>query len=816
MTGHTNLIQLEPGTTGFYRMIADYTVDWEEWLAPTGCYLYVSPSSQQITGFPPAAFIDSPLLMQEIVHPDDRQQFCEHHQKVLNGQEGACELEFRILHQDGSTRWISHFCQPIFSPDGAWLGQRGSNRDITSRKYAEEQLRESLQTIMALLNAPIDIACLVDTEGRILLANRPMAETFGHTPETIKGQLLWDFFTSVQQEVRRKLLAQVIESRQMVRIVDSTGERQYDSTLCPIFGPDHQVSRIAILSRDISERIKTEAELEQHVTERTTELEQANLELKSEITMRKQAEAVLLQQNEYIKSIVNTAQVIMVILAPNGQIVQINPYMEKLSGYSNAEMLGKDWHDTFIPQGDREALRKLLKETMNGRRVSGKINTIIAKDGRERQIEWENAILQDDSQQIVGLLSTGQDVTDRLAAEINIRQHAARAEALARVAAGINTRLDLKGVLQNIVDEIISVASYPVCIVMLYEEASDRLYTAAAAYRSGIIPQPVNEISRTSFEALVQQKSFLIIPDAQAVDMPAHQNTIQDLSIRSVVVMPMYEADALLGCLLVSTRGDTQPPEDNEIMLLRALADQAATAIANARLFEQVLEARQRLAVLSQRLVDVQESERRDLARELHDEIGQMLTSLNLNLDIISRILQRPDATRQAIEAEIEQARHQAQDLLARVRELSLDLRPALLDDMGLLPALLALFERFTAQTDIRVSFKHSNLIRRYPAKVETAAFRIIQEALTNIARHTGEKQASVRLWANASCLKLQIEDKGAGFNVQQVLAGAKTSGLSGMYERAASCDGWLEIESEPGMGVCLSAEFPIQTIGTE
>jgi len=122
---------------------------------------------------------------------------------------------------------------------------------------------------------------------------------------------------------------------------------------------------------------------------------------------------------------------------------------------------------------------------------------------------------------------------------------------------------------------------------------------------------------------------------------------------------------------------------------------------------------------------------------------------------------------------------------MERVRSLSLALRPTMLDDLGLLPALLWQFERYTAQTSIRVICEHRGLDQRFPPDVETTAYRIAQEALTNVARHAGVVEVTVQLWADQEILAVQIIDHGRGFDPAITLAGGMSSGLSGMQERA-------------------------------
>ena len=147
-------------------------------------------------------------------------------------------------------------------------------------------------------------------------------------------------------------------------------------------------------------------------------------------------------------------------------------------------------------------------------------------------------------------------------------------------------------------------------------------------------------------------------------------------------------------------------------------------------------------------------------------------------------------------------------EITAKVRNLSLNLRPSMLDDLGLLPALLWHFEHYMEQTHVRVTFYHDGIDRRLPADVETAAYRIVQEALTNVARHAGVNQATVRCSANESRLLIQVEDHGKGFDSEAALRSHSTSGLSGMHERATLLGGHLTIDSQPGAGTCATVEL--------
>jgi signal transduction histidine kinase len=221
-------------------------------------------------------------------------------------------------------------------------------------------------------------------------------------------------------------------------------------------------------------------------------------------------------------------------------------------------------------------------------------------------------------------------------------------------------------------------------------------------------------------------------------------------------------------------------------------------------LIAQVSAGRERLASLSRQLVEVQERERRHIACELHDEIGQTLTGLRIMLQLLD--VSTPEAARQGLG----EAQALVGDLLARVRDLSLNLRPTMLDDLGLLPALLWHFDRYQAQTGVVVAFRQTGLEGRFNATIETAVYRLIQEALTNVARHAGVAEVQVQVWCDAETIRVEVVDHGRGFDVAAQLQAHDSCGLLGMRERADLLGGRFALDSAPGQGTCLSAEFAL------
>ena len=221
-----------------------------------------------------------------------------------------------------------------------------------------------------------------------------------------------------------------------------------------------------------------------------------------------------------------------------------------------------------------------------------------------------------------------------------------------------------------------------------------------------------------------------------------------------------------------------------------------------------LLKANLRLHALSSRMLEIQEQERRQLARELHDEIGQVLTAVKIDLQMLN-LRAGPEPTKYSTEQSIQLV----EEALQRVRSLSLDLRPSQLDDLGLQAALRWYFDRQSRNVGLEIQFIGELPQERLDSSVETACFRIAQEALTNVIRHAEAQLVCVRLCVHKGEIELIVEDDGKGFDVSaaQVRAvNGQSLGLLGMEERAELAGGRMELRSSLGGGTHVRASFPL------
>jgi PAS domain S-box-containing protein len=214
----------------------------------------------------------------------------------------------------------------------------------------------------------------------------------------------------------------------------------------------------------------------------------------------------------------------------------------------------------------------------------------------------------------------------------------------------------------------------------------------------------------------------------------------------------------------------------------------------------------ERLQELSRRLFQVQEDERRHLARELHDQMGQALTAAKLNLQAAQRLKERG-----LIARKLDDSVAVLETLLQQTRQISLDLRPPLLDDLGLVPALRWYLDQQAQRAGLRIEFSADPALERMSPEIETACFRVAQEALTNVVRHARAQTVSVELHRTPEALHLVVRDDGIGFDVMTAEQGASL-GLLGMRERVALLAGEMDCKSAPGRGTEIHAFFPVRT----
>ena len=272
---------------------------------------------------------------------------------------------------------------------------------------------------------------------------------------------------------------------------------------------------------------------------------------------------------------------------------------------------------------------------------------------------------------------------------------------------------------------------------------------------------------------------------------------------RAQIIQPLLAPQRELGALVLASFSNPYAFTEDDLDFLGAICTQAALAICNAQLLAELHRDKANLEELSRRIIRSQEDERRRISRELHDEAGQALTAIKLNAELLASKLPTGAADLRQIARD---TANLASSLINEIRRIAAALRPAMLDDLGLLPTLRWYAKNIENRYSLKVRLINEGLNKRLDPTFEATVYRIVQEALTNVVRHAQANQASVKLQCSGAGLKITISDDGRGMDPSAATVG---TGLIGMRERAHLFGGTLRIESEPSKGTVLTVSFP-------
>jgi len=368
-------------------------------------------------------------------------------------------------------------------------------------------------------------------------------------------------------------------------------------------------------------------------------------------------------------------------------------------------------------------------------------------------------------------------------------------ESLNEIGNALASEIELEPLLSLVARRLRELVDARLVLIALPE--GDALRVAAAegeAARYGVAGMRLEFGGSKAGRVLERGRSERI--DSVLEDPEIDQQAARRLGVHSALFVPLVARGRGIGVVIAHDKsGPTPSFTDDDLRLAETLAARAATAV---DLSERV--SRDTL----RRVVEAQELERKRLARELHDETGQALTSILLGLKPLEQAAATDDDRAAAASL-----RELVVSTLQDVRRLAVELRPSALDDFGLVPALERLADTFRGQTGMHVDLESNLGEERLPGDVETVLYRIVQEALTNVVKHARANRVSILLTAKDGAVAAVVEDDGLGFDPQAT--GDSGLGLVGMRERVGLVGGRLQIESAAGAGTTVVAQVPLR-----
>ncbi|MDP2916538.1 MAG: GAF domain-containing protein [Dehalococcoidia bacterium] len=394
------------------------------------------------------------------------------------------------------------------------------------------------------------------------------------------------------------------------------------------------------------------------------------------------------------------------------------------------------------------------------------------------------------------------------------KQRTRELEGLNAIALTICQSLDLDTILSGSLQRVMELIGMEIGGILLLD---DRTKTLAYRVHNGLSDSSVKDSERLkidhSIEGKVAKSGDPVILDNVSDEQTSVHPMLAAENVRAFVCFPLRSKDKIIGVLNLASR---KPRNFTAVdrQLLYSIASQISIAIENARLYEEVRDKEKVLTELLKHSISAQEEERKRIARELHDETSQALTTLAIGLETIAK---SPPTEIEQLQVLLKRNQELAIKTLDDVHRLILDLRPSILDDLGLVPAVEWYAKNRLEPKKVKVHIETSDIDRRPPPHIEVALFRIAQEAISNIAQHAKAEFASISLGFNPDFITLSVEDDGVGFDRSEVFSsnnGKRGLGLLGMKERVEVLGGKFQIQSEPGMGTQIAIEIPISWNG--
>jgi PAS domain S-box-containing protein len=672
-----------------------------------------------------------------LIVPWERRSEEEDILRRLAGGERVDHFETERKRKDGATVDVSLMISPIRDAAGSVIGASNVARDITERRRVERALSEQAR----LLDLSNDAIFVRDGEDRVTYWNKAATELYGFTREEALGRVTHELLQT-QFPAHLGMI-----NEQLHRDERWNGELVHTRK---------DGAKVIVVSRWVLDRRANANALR-------------ILETNSDITQRKRTEKALRESEERFRAIVETTPECVKLVSADGTLLHMNkPGLEMVGARSADEVVGKNVYDLIAPE-DRDRFKAFNESICRGKQGSLQFD-IVGLDGKRRHMETHAAPLRNPDDTLVHLAVTA-DISERKQAEELLRTSEERFRAL------VNASSDV-----------------------IYRMSPDWSEMRDLDGR-GFIP----DTGKPTKDWLNQY----IPPDDQALLLETIRDAVQKRSMFELEHR-VRRTDGTLGWTysravpLLNVNGEIQEwfgaasdvtarkeAEENFRKLAQTL--DAEVRARTRELEEQSKQVRE----LSWRLLTSQDEERRHIARELHDSAGQTLTVLGISL---AQLLQKTGRNAPELASEAEQIQETVQQLHREIRTTSYLLHPPLLDESGLYSAISWFLQGLLERSGLEVHLDISREFGRLPRDMELVIFRLVQECLTNIHRHSESETASIRIVRESNQITLDIRDQGNGMSparLAEIQLGRSGVGIAGMRERLRQFEGTMNIESD-------------------
>ncbi len=755
--------------------------------------------------------------------------------RAVTRGETVIDEEINIESFDGAPKVILNSAVPLLDEKNTIRGAIVVNQDITQRRQIEKELIQTNELQGRYFNSIDSLIAYMDRDFNFVRVNEAYARSAGHPAEYFNGKNHFDLYPHAENQA---IFSKVVETGEPFSVLEKPfeypefperGVTYWDWSVEPVKGSTGAVEGVVLSLVDVTERKRAELQLE-HKNKELLDLSDAEHKLR-----------ILAEGLVQASLIVNTS------LEPDTVLREILEQIRKTIPFQGAKImllegkslhvasfLGYEDHPESIPSlGKPFSLENypLLQQVCASRQpvnVDSSSGHPVWVD--EPGLDWVHSFLSVPlhlGEEVIGITNLNsefpgafsQEAVDKLlafsapAALALHNAHLYKAESTARQAAetlsaaaqALTKSLDLEQVIHTLLDHIQAVVDSGTARVTFLED--ETTLTVRATRRHGqpagqdhLPTFPTDGMTNSAVHRIMSARKSFIFPNSLPV---AQVEQLELEQIGNWLIVPIIASDNAIG-LVEMGKATNDRFSTQQIQWVEALVGQAAVALQNAWLFQQVRAGSERLQSLARKLVEVQEKERYHIARELHDDAGQALSLLKLNL---GRLEQDADCP-QHVRLRLDELKGVTDGVLENLHRLAIDLRPTALDHLGLVVA-LEQYAKSLNSDKLTVRFKATGFEGdRLPQDVETSLYRIVQEALTNVLRHAQAKNVGVLLQRGEGKVKVFVEDDGVGFD-NALPDNNQRLGLVGMQERAEMFGGTLTLESSPGKGTAVIVEVP-------
>jgi len=762
---------------------------------------------------------------------------------AIEQQDFLSDFEFRMKRENGQVFVTEHSVLPLKDDRGSRTGWVSIVRDITERKHAEEALRESEEKYRDLFENAQEGIITIDLKARITSANK-LVEEYGFKRKDLIGKELFDFvpeYDRARAVSDFEILVSGKALKGQMNVITPRGIITVEYRDNPIVRQGQVIGVQAILT---------------------------------DITERKRAEQLVRKERDKAQKYLDVAAVMLVAIDSEQRVGLINKKGCEILGYSEDEILGKNWFVNFLPERVRGQVMAVFDRVMNNEADGPEYyeNPVLAKDGQERLIAWHNTILRDEKGEVIATLSSGEDITEQIKAKKEIENlarfpsenpypvmrisnddtvlyaNSASIELLRDNQSGIGQpapkqwqqwikkALETGSVERREVEHagrVFALRAAPIKnahYVNLYgvditdRKKAERQLTQMLAWQEAIF-----EGSRDAVFITDENSRFVAVNRA-ACELTGYSKEellrmrIPDLhKPEDLTAYNLYHDRIMAGEEIVSeakilrkdgTKVDTE--FNNRCIRIsgKPCMHTVARDVTERKKAEQKLrEHEARLKSLASQLTLAEERERRRIATELHDRIGQSLAVSKIKLDGLRHSVSPQDPVKV-----MEQVSSSLGQAIADIRSLTFDLSSPILHELGFEAAVAAwLTDQIEQKHGIATEFEDDEQAKPLDDDIRAILFRNVRELLFNVIKHANAHKVKVSIRRIGSRIRVSVQDDGIGFDATGTWSTTTRKGGFGLFsirERLEQLGGHLHIDSAPGRGCTVTMTAPIKNGG--